>query len=165
MRTSPEIKAELERIAGEHGGTITAELVLDAARSKKSVLHDAGFEWNDGKAAEAHRLGQARTLLIICRLEVTRETRTFTIPKFTRDPLVRSDTQGYVEMEVARNDEDRAKLIVRREFTAAYAHLARARNVAQYLGLEDEIDGIMGSIDRLNTKPLDDAPEQPGYGA
>ena len=55
---------ELDRIAAEHGGSLTPEVVLDAARPEGALLHDrGGFEWRDEAAAEAHRLNQARYLI------------------------------------------------------------------------------------------------------
>lgn len=43
-------------------GAITPNLVVDVAREEASPLHKY-FEWDDGKAAEAHRLAQARQLI------------------------------------------------------------------------------------------------------
>jgi Fe-S cluster assembly scaffold protein SufB len=52
----------LENIRSLNGGVITPAVVVDNARDKKSPLHPC-FEWNDKRAAEAHRLDQARYLL------------------------------------------------------------------------------------------------------
>lgn len=40
-------------------GDLTARRLLDESRPKKALLHEC-FEWDDTKAAEAHRLYQAR---------------------------------------------------------------------------------------------------------
>lgn len=75
------VREELERLRNRHGGIITPEQVVDAARPKSSSLHKS-FTWNDGEAAHQWRLEQARRLL---RVYVTvfndgkreRETRMF----------------------------------------------------------------------------------------
>lgn len=59
-----KVVAELKRIAAENGGILQPVVVVDAARSRKSVLHSR-FEWNDTKAAEEYRLYQARQLIRI----------------------------------------------------------------------------------------------------
>jgi hypothetical protein len=48
-------------------GKVTAELILESAKNKKSVLHNY-FQWDDAKAAHSYRLGQATQLL--SRIEV-----------------------------------------------------------------------------------------------
>lgn len=48
-------------------GTVTAERVLEDARPPDSPLHDA-FEWDDQRAAEAHRLNRAGYLLRALRV-------------------------------------------------------------------------------------------------
>jgi len=53
---------ELLRIARENDGLLRPEDVVDAARSPKSVLHDA-FEWDDSKAAQMYRLARASQLI------------------------------------------------------------------------------------------------------
>lgn len=54
---------ELDRIKKEAvDGLLHPEMVLEAARDTESPLHSR-FEWNDAKAAEGYRLGQARTLI------------------------------------------------------------------------------------------------------
>lgn len=52
---------ELERLKAAHGG-ITAHLVVKKAAAPNSALHSY-FEWNDTRAAEAHRLSQAGHLI------------------------------------------------------------------------------------------------------
>ncbi len=57
---------ELERIRAVHG-TLTAALVLEAAVAPENPLHQA-FEWDDSAAATAHRLNQARRLIVSIRV-------------------------------------------------------------------------------------------------
>ena len=62
MKKNKLIEAELRRLAGENDGLLMPETVVEAARSKSSPLHSR-FEWNNGRAAEAYRIWQARQLI------------------------------------------------------------------------------------------------------
>lgn len=53
---------ELERIRESNDGKLHTEAVVKAARAKTSPLHGA-FTWDDGEAANKHRLWEARYLL------------------------------------------------------------------------------------------------------
>lgn len=58
-----EVGKELTKL-----GKFTPIEVVDAARNPKSKLHKY-FEWDDSKAAEAHRLHQARCLVLSIKFE------------------------------------------------------------------------------------------------
>jgi hypothetical protein len=65
-----KVGEELDRLAGDKGlDCLRTKAVVEAARPPRSVLHKH-FEWNDGKAAEAHRLYQARQLIGSIRLKL-----------------------------------------------------------------------------------------------
>ena len=57
-------REELERLRNLHGGVITPDHVVTAARPRSSPLHNS-FTWDDGDAAHQWRLEQARHLLRI----------------------------------------------------------------------------------------------------
>jgi len=58
----PEVVGrELNRIYDEFG-VLHPDVVVEKARPPRSPLH-AAFEWDDQKAAESHRIWQARTLI------------------------------------------------------------------------------------------------------
>lgn len=52
----------VEAIRAKHGGNCTDADVVEAAKVKRHTLHKL-FEWDDSKAAHAHRLAQARAVL------------------------------------------------------------------------------------------------------
>jgi len=52
---------ELERIRAEHDDRLSPRDVVDESRPEVAVLHPF-FEWDDGAAAEAYRVDQARKL-------------------------------------------------------------------------------------------------------
>lgn len=53
---------EMERLRVLHNGRLERNLVLEAARSPLNPLHSE-FEWDDYRAAEAHRLDRAGYLI------------------------------------------------------------------------------------------------------
>ena len=65
----------VEAIRVKHGH-VTADLVVSAAKSKRSPLHNA-FEWDDSAAAHEYRLSQARHLIrhVVVTMEVGGEER------------------------------------------------------------------------------------------
>ena len=58
-----KIQAALQEIAANNDGILRPEIVVEAARAKTSPLHSS-FEWDNTRAAEAHRLWQARQLIV-----------------------------------------------------------------------------------------------------
>ena len=57
-----KVLAELKAIAKKNRGILKPEIVVQAAKSKNSVLHPY-FEWSDTKAAHEYRLWQAREIV------------------------------------------------------------------------------------------------------
>jgi hypothetical protein len=53
-----EVFSQIEKRDGE----LTAEAVVESAKSKKSVLHD-DFEWDDAIAGEKYRVSQAKRMI------------------------------------------------------------------------------------------------------
>ena len=56
----------------ERENGITPKMVLDVSRDEDALLHPC-FEWDDAKAAEAHRINQARRLIgnLVCTVVTT----------------------------------------------------------------------------------------------
>lgn len=63
------LREVFDRLYAERG-RLTPELVVEEAAAPDHPLHDR-FEWDDAKAAHAHRLDQAERL--IRRVKITRE--------------------------------------------------------------------------------------------
>ena len=57
-----EVGSFLETLRKKNDGELTAEIVLNAAQSKRSPIHDY-FTWDDEEAADKHRLWEARKLI------------------------------------------------------------------------------------------------------
>ena len=83
---------ELARLTKKHGA-LTPDVVVEDARPEDAALHPV-FEWDDFKAAEAHRRQQARTL--IRSVQVVRETDTGEVrqPVYVHVPQATSETEG-----------------------------------------------------------------------
>lgn len=65
MKTNNKVVSELKKIANANGGILRPDEVVEAARPVASPLH-AQFEWDDTRAAQQHRLWQARMLIRVC---------------------------------------------------------------------------------------------------
>lgn len=72
MRVKDVRLEELRRLYLVNGNILHPEVVVDAARSPDSVLHDC-FEWDDSVAASEYRVWQARKL-ITCYVEVVKRS-------------------------------------------------------------------------------------------
>lgn len=67
-RADPQAIGEaLAEISESNEGRLTPNAVVGAARSESHPLHPH-FEWDDGVAAEAYRLDQARSIIRIVRV-------------------------------------------------------------------------------------------------
>jgi len=83
---------ELERIRTFNNGRLEAEDVVEASRDPKAPLHPV-FEWDDTKAAEAHRKSQA--MHVIRHIDVV----------FVKDDVPRPPIRAFVSV---KRDEDRS---------------------------------------------------------
>jgi hypothetical protein len=129
-----DIGSELERLR-ESNGTLTAEIVLEAATDPESPLH-AGFEWDDSAAAHQHRLQQARRLIVSVR--ILNSPTTVLAPAFVS---VRTPGRGreYIPLSQAMTDID-LRTRVLDEARQAIESLER-----RYRGFEEASD-ILGRL-------------------
>lgn len=148
------IEARLKKIAALSGGRITPDAVLADAKSPKSPLHDQ-FEWDDSEAAKQWRLNQARELIRSVRVDITTESRTVSTVCYVRDPSA-GEAQGYVEVAKLRDNKSLASEALHAEIRQANALVARARSLAEALGLSAEIEMVAESVETLRVR-LDEA--------
>ena len=83
-------------------GYLTPAMVIDEASDELSPLH-AHFEWNDGKAADAHRLWQARMLIKSVKIERPNDGRS--MPKYLSVKI--GTNRQYEEATVVVSDIDK----------------------------------------------------------
>ncbi len=99
----------IEALRVRSGGQVTPEQVVAAARTKRSVLHDA-FEWDDTAAAASYREHQARHLIgalvvIETPADTPREIRAFV-------SVISGQGPGYTALGVAMSDAElRAQVV------------------------------------------------------
>lgn len=128
-------------------GDLSPEHVVEEARSGDSPLHEF-FEWDDTKAAHAHRLQQARTLIRSVKIEVTVDARVLRVPRYVHDPA-REDDGGYVETLSLKSDRTKAMEVLQQEVKRAIACLRRVEGIASALGLKSEIADSIRQMNRI----------------
>jgi len=140
----PETAADvLREIANENDGELKAEAVLDAARPVESAIHE-WFEWNDGAAAEKHRLWQARSLVKSVR--VIRDNKPEE-PVFVH--VNHGRTGHYIEAAriVHTVDEwEAAKREVQAHIQRAIASIEDLRRIAKNHGRETEAAELVRAL-------------------
>jgi hypothetical protein len=133
----------LVAMTNERNGVLPPQDVVEAARAEDSPLHDF-FEWNDSRAAEAHRLNQARALI-----RVVINTAPLNEPKpvrmFVSLPPDRNKEGGYrLVSAVLQDDARRAQML-----ETAYRELESFQN--KYSTLE-ELASITQPIEKALSK-------------
>jgi hypothetical protein len=139
------VGAELDRIRKQHNGVLQAEHVVAYARThKKSALHGR-FEWDNAKAAEAHRLQTARQLIGVHIRVIENGGREIPMRTFF-SPVPDSGPRpsGYVSTaEKLQHPDGRTEV--------ALAQLKRMRSHYESYPL-DELAPVVEVIDRLRVE-------------
>lgn len=146
-----EAREAIQALADLNEGRLTPALVVNSARNPDSPLHRF-FEWDDTKAAEAHRLNQGRSL--IRKVYIYRETEKSIVKTvaYVRDPSCSEREQGYVSIDRLKKDEYEAKSAMVAELKRAAAAMRRALNIAAALEMETPVSEVIAYIDELETE-------------
>lgn len=147
LNNQEEVRSELERIANEDG-SLTPEMVVQAARDESSPLHDY-FQWDSKIAAHAWRLEQARSLIRSVHVVITTTAQTVKTVGYVRDPEKPAGEQGYIRTVSVMGQTEKARLILFEEFSRATAALRRARELAIAFGLNQEVDNLISQTNGL----------------
>lgn len=121
----------------KQNGEITPRAVVDDAVNPKSPLHPC-FEWDDGKAADAHRLSQARKLIgsiVVAEVDdepLSRETRAFV--------HITADSPRYEPIEVAMRDDNMREEILNRAWQEIEIWQSRYSAYQEFVEIVDAID-------------------------
>jgi len=144
---------ELEKI----DGSIVPEDVVQVARDPKHVLHNL-FEWDDKKAANAHRLDQARRLIREVRIVYREPESDMTpIPVYVRDPGSKSNHAQYKSVMQVASEFDCIQTSMLAEFRRCRAHVRRSVGLAEYWQVRaDEVYQLAGALDTLIAALEDD---------
>jgi hypothetical protein len=149
------VEDRIRELYDKHG-RVTPDLVIEDAKDKKSPLHQC-FEWDVQAAALEAWRETARRLIRSVKVVRTFEDVKFTgkgrpIPEFVRDPKAPSSDQGYSRAAELRSERDLAMSALMYEIDRADAAINRARNVAEALGLEEDIRLVASAIATVRKK-------------
>jgi len=125
-------------------GRLTPRLVLEAAKSKTSPLHDL-FNWDTKKAAERWWLHRARRILASVHYQFQTQDFAVRAVAYVRDPETKG-AQGYRSTVSLRDDKAAARESLVYTLEVAAGHLRRALDLAAPLGLSGEVDALLESV-------------------
>lgn len=144
-------KAAFVKSLGDADGHIEPVNVVEAARDPSSPIHDE-FEWDIRKAAQAHQIETARSLIKVVRLETVIETRTVIAPYYVTDPTRPAKSRRFVELTRLNADREIAERVVLDELDRIAAAIRRAQAVAAVLGLSAKLETMLLDVVSLRTK-------------
>lgn len=139
------MKAEVQRALEQlydRDGSLSPHAVVEEADDPKSPLHPL-FDWNDEKAAMAHRLNQARQLI---RVAVT------VLPSVANQPvrqfvslsdLRRTGTGSYLATAEIVSDPERRELALRDALTALMSMQKRFRYLSELSPVWDTLASLV----------------------
>jgi hypothetical protein len=148
------IEEHLRALAERNHGRLTPEAVVAAAKPEDSPLH-FWFEWDNRKAAAAHRINQARALIRSVRIKFSVDHRTIKTVAYVRDPTADASDAGYISVARVRDETDLSRDVLLQEFGRAAACLQRARRLAAVFGLTEDVDAFIGDLDLMRTRVVD----------
>ena len=147
-----EIQDALQALADHHGQRLTADIVIDSAKDKRSPLHKH-FPWDVKSAAYEHWKYIARKLISSVHIVYRIENISVTAPVYIRDPDSDPKEQGYVTVSSIKSDEERAREALIDEFKRVRGSLERAQSLAKVLsvdGTNDPIGPLLFKIDDIS---------------
>ena len=122
MSDREQVRQELHRLADQHAGGLTPEMVVSAAADPSSPLHPH-FEWDDSSAAKAYRLWQARSLIGSFEIiHVRPDGQRSTLREFPSVQLGPGDRR-YIPIEIVAQDQDFLSAVIA-DFDRALVHFA-----------------------------------------
>lgn len=129
---------ELSQIERKEGA-LTPETVLERARSNNSSLHDH-FEWDDTKAAEQHRLGQAGELIRSITVDVSRSNVEPAKPIRAFINVVEQDERHYVSTVRALSDDQLRQQVIAKAWADLEAWRKRHAELIEFAAVFAAID-------------------------
>lgn len=141
-QTKKQVEQRLAEIEDE--GRLTPDAVVEDARSESSPLHGL-FEWDDAKAAHKQRIERARTIIRSVVVQRKVDKKTVSSVCYVRDPSAGRE-QGYASVAKIRTDAEQAQQVMYAELDRIESCLRRAREVASVLGLDQEMEVLIGRV-------------------
>ena len=138
----------LQRIRSlEKDGIVTTQAVIADAEDPQSPLHPF-FEWDNDVAADSWRIEQARRLIRSVRLVIHERSLAVRSVAYIKDPDSQS---GYVSTLMLRTDRERARRALFAELERAHSAMTRAYDVAESVGVSNEVESIRAQIMGVKT--------------
>jgi hypothetical protein len=147
-----QVKVELEKLAIQHGGRLTPELVVEWARANPDSALYQYFTWDVERAAYERWLDQARELIRRVRVEVQVEDKTYYVSAYVRDPNAEPREQGYVSLSVLQRDPDQARMAALHELIQAEGHLWRACDLAVVLEVREAAERALAMVQEAKAR-------------
>ena len=141
-----ELRQILQGIEDKHGH-LDPVLITKLAQDKRHPLHSE-FNWDNDKCGDLWRLQQAAELIRRVKVTFTIEERAITVPGYVHNPAADSNQRQYINVKALRQDNDNAHAALVAEFSAAGAHLRRARDLAQVLGRAGQLTELLNVFDK-----------------
>lgn len=130
VEVDPQVAGEeMERLRVLHNGRLERNLVLESARNPESPLHTE-FEWDDRKAAEAHRLDRAGYLIRSIEVIVTETPATKPIRAFVS--VQRDEDRSYTSVAHALASPDLRAQVVAQAWADLEAWHRRYAELAEF---------------------------------
>lgn len=130
---------------------IDPEVVTEAARNPKCVLHDE-YVWDVEDAARQQWRDTSQRLIRMVRLEVTIEREVVVAPYYVPQPNREPKTRTYIALTSASRDRTMAQQVLLAELDRIGAAIRRSREVAAVLGLTDQLEGLLLDVTTLKSR-------------
>lgn len=141
VKDAAAVGERLEKLRREQKGELTPQDVVDDARKKTSPLHTF-FEWDDGAAAEQHRLAQARGLIrAVVAVYVNEKQPARRMHAFVHIP--EGETSHYRATHLALGTEKTRDVVLRqawREFQGWRRRYADLKEFSELFIKADEVE-------------------------
>lgn len=129
---------ELSTLEFENNG-LTAEAVVERARSHNSSLHDH-FEWDDAVAAEEHRLTQARELIGAITVHVIKRPEAAPMPIRAFVNVIEQDARHYISTTRAMSDDNLRQQVIAKAWADLEAWRKRYAELTDFAAIFTVID-------------------------
>ena len=144
-------RKRLEVLYEKHG-LLTADIVVNDAKSKDSPLHKC-FNWDVQAAAEAHWRSVARRLIRSVKIEWETEEYTYDVPAYIERPNKENTSdQGYSSIEDIRTDKQLAASAMMNECERMKCIVWRCESIGQMLAVTPKLKRMLQIIKEMEDK-------------
>lgn len=145
------VGSSLETLRQQFKGELTPSDIVEAARSTNHPLHSF-FEWDDTKAAQAHRLAQARTLIrsVVAVYRRDKTSAPIAIKAFMHIP--EGETSHYRSTPDALSQKKTRDAVLQMAWRELAAWRKKYRDLKQFADLVKVIDEVEDKLPATVTK-------------